>query len=93
MFVLFLINEVKSNLKNWLANCAANCPGVDPNSIIGGGVAAVAVTAAAGQAFIGPVLGLGALGVAGAGGVAAAMGIMSPCPRSRPCRVRITPQP
>ena len=58
-------------------------------------MAAVAVTAAAGQAFIGPALGLGALGVAGAGGVAAAMemGILSPCPFSRPCRVRRTPQP
>ena len=55
-------------------------------------MAAVAVTAAAGQAFIGPALGLGALGVAGAGGVAAAMGILDPCPRSRPCRVRRTLQ-
>ena len=71
-----------------LANCAANCRGVDPNSIIGGGVAAVAVTAAAGQAFIGPALGLGALGVAGAGAGAAMMGLFSPCPRTRPCRVR-----
>ena len=56
-------------------------------------MAAVAVTAAAGQAFIGPALGLGALGVAGAGGFAAAMGILDPCPLSRPCRVRRTPQP
>ena len=73
------------------------------NSIIGGGMAAAALTAAAltaealsaaaGQAFIGPDLGLGALGVAGAGGVAEARGIFSPCPSSRPCRVRRTPQP
>ena len=75
-------------LQGQLANCAANCPGVDPNSIIGGGVAAVAITATAGQAFLGPALGLGALGVAGAGGAAAAMGMFSQCPRSRPCRVR-----
>ena len=75
-------------LQGLLANCANNCPGVDPNSIIGGGVAAVAITATAGQAFLGPALGLGALGVAGAGGAAAAMGMFSQCPRSRPCRVR-----
>ena len=74
-------------LQGQLANCAANCPGVDPNSIIGGGVAAVAITATAGQAFLGPALGLGALGVAGAGGNGW-MGMFSQCPRSRPCRVR-----
>ena len=67
-------------LQGLLANCANNCPGVDPNSIIGGGVASVLV--------LGPALGLGALGVAGAGGAAAAMGMFSQCPRSRPCRVR-----
>ena len=79
------------NVEGWLANCAANCAGVDPNSIIGGGVAATAIaTATAGQAFLAPVLGLGALGVAGAGGAAAAMGMFSLCPRSRPCRVSET---
>ena len=73
-------------LQGLLANCANNCPGVDPNSIIGGGVAAVAITATAGQAFLGPALGLGALGVAGAGGAAAAMGMLN-CGGGTPCRV------
>ena len=74
------------NLEGWLANCAANCAGVDPNSIIGGGVAAVALSGLAGQAFLGPALGLGALGVAGAGGAAAAMGMLN-CGGGTPCRV------
>ena len=70
-----------------MANCAANCPGVDPNSIIGGGVAAVALSGLAGQALLAPALGAGGIAVAGVGG-AAAMGMFSQCPRSRPCRVR-----
>ena len=49
-----------------MANCAANCPGVDPNSIIGGGVAAVALSGLAGQALLAPALGAGGLAVAAA---------------------------
>ena len=45
------------------ATCANNCRGVDPNSIIGGGVAAVALTGIAGQSLLAPAL--GAAGLAG----------------------------
>ena len=65
--------------------CANNCLGVDPNSIIGGGVAAVAASAVAGQALLGPAVGVGGLTLAGG---AAAMGMFN-CPRARPCRVSI----
>ena len=68
-----------------MANCAANCPGVDPNSIIGGGVAAVALSGLAGQALLAPALGVGGIAVAGVGG-AAAMGMLN-CGGGTPCRV------
>ena len=45
------------------APCANNCRGVDPNSIIGGGAAAVVASGLAAQ-FLGPA-GLGAAGIAG----------------------------
>ena len=45
------------------APCANNCRGVDPNSIIGGGAAAVVASGLAAQ-FLGPA-GLGAVGIAG----------------------------
>ena len=71
--------------------CANNCRGVNPNSIIIGGLAPV-FAFAAGQAFLQPAL-LGAAGLgAGAIGVGAAMGvgpsISGQCPNTRPCRVR-----
>ena len=72
-------------LQGQLANCAANCPGVDPNSIIGGGVAAVALSGLAGQALLAPALGAGGIAVAGVGG-AAAMGMLN-CGGGTPCRV------
>ena len=72
-------------LQGWLANCANNCPGVDPNSIIGGGVAAVALSGLAGQALLAPALGAGGIAVAGVGG-AAAMGMLN-CGGGTPCRV------
>ena len=62
--------------------CGSNCLGVDPNSIIGGGVAAVALSGLAGQALLGPALGLTI-----AGG-AAAMGMFN-CRGDTPCRVTI----
>ena len=70
--------------------CANNCKGVNPNSIIIGGLAPV-FAFAAGQAFLQPAL-LGAAGLgAGAIGVGAAMGvgpsISGQCPNTRPCRV------
>ena len=65
--------------------CAANCPGVDPNSVIGGGVAAVALSGLAGQALLGPALGVGGLTLAGG---AAAMGMFN-CQGDTPCRVII----
>ena len=71
--------------------CANNCKGVNPNSIIIGGLAPV-FAFGAGQAFLQPAL-LGAAGLgAGAIGVGAAMGvgpsISGQCPNTRPCRVR-----
>ena len=78
-------------MKGKIANCAANCKGVDPNSIIGGGVAAVALSGLAAQSFLGPAVGLGVGGLtlAGAGGVAAmGMGMFS-CQGATPCRVTI----
>ena len=65
--------------------CASNCLGVDPNSIIGGGVAAVALSGLAGQALLGPALGVGGLTLAGG---AAAMGMFN-CRGDTPCRVSI----
>ena len=66
-----------------VAMCPANCVGVDPNSIIGGGVAAVALSGLAGQALLGPALGVGGLTLAGG---AAAMGMFN-CQGATPCRV------
>jgi len=66
------------------ATCFNNCKGVDPNSIIGAGVAAAAATGLAVSSFLGPALGLGAAGVAGAGG---AMVLRTQCPPSQ-CYVR-----
>ena len=65
--------------------CANNCKGVNPNSIIIGGFATVAVAAVAAQSTLqAAVLGVGGLGaVAGIG----AMGLVQQCPNSRPCRV------
>ena len=65
--------------------CANNCKGVNPNSIIIGGFATVAVAGVAAQSTLqAAVLGVGGLGaVAGIG----AMGLVQQCPNSRPCRV------
>ena len=58
-------NVYQCKVKNYgfRATCANNCRGVDPNSIIGGGVAAVALTGIAGQSLLAPAL--GAAGLAG----------------------------
>ena len=54
---------IVKNSNGFRATCANNCRGVDPNSIIGGGVAAVALTGIAGQGLLAPAL--GAAGLAG----------------------------
>ena len=53
---------------NDVANCANNCKGVDPNAIIGAGVAAVATTGLTLVGFLGPALGIGGIGAVGAAG-------------------------
>ena len=67
------------------AMCPNNCVGVDPNSIIGGGVAAVALSGLAGQALLGPALGVGGISLVGG---AAAMEMLN-CGGARPCPVSI----
>lgn len=52
----------------FFAPCNNNCKGVDPNSIIGAGVAAVTATGIAVTALAGPAFGFGIGGLAGAGG-------------------------
>ena len=66
-----------------VANCPNNCIGVDPNSIIGAGVAAVTLTSLGALSVVAPILGLGALGAGavGAAGVGGAMLV-----NSRSCR-------
>ena len=49
--------------------CPNNCIGVNPNSIIGGGMAAVALSGIAGSALLPALGGLGLVGVAGATGL------------------------
>ena len=61
--LIFTITIV--NCQGKQAACANNCKGVDPNSIIGGGVAAVALSGIAATGAFGPVLGLGVVGAAG----------------------------
>ena len=55
-----------------LANCANNCRGVDPNAIIGAGVAAVTATGLGAVGLLGPALGIGGVGLVGAAGGAIA---------------------
>ena len=65
--------------------CANNCKGVNPNSIIIGGFATVAVAGVAAQSTLqAAVLGVGGLGAAAGIG---AMGLVQQCPNTRPCRV------
>ena len=47
------------------ARCDNNCAGVDPNAIIGGGVAAAGIIGISAQALAGPAAGIGLGGVAG----------------------------
>ena len=47
------------------ARCDNNCAGVDPNAIIGGGVAAAGIIGISAQAVVGPAAGLGVGGIAG----------------------------
>ena len=74
-----------------LGVCANNCKGVNPNSIIIGGFAPIAVAGLAGQAFLQPALlgaaGLG-LGAVGVGAMGVGPVVTDQCPNSRPCRVR-----
>ena len=70
--------------------CANNCRGVNPNSVIIAGGAALA-EASVGD-FVAPTLGLGAAAAAlsaaaAAGGTLAYLAALQ-CPKSRPCRVR-----
>ena len=58
---------------------------MDPNSIIGGGVAAVALAGFAGQTLLGPALGVGGMSLVGG---AAAMGMLN-CGGARPCPVSV----
>ena len=58
---------------------------MDPNSIIGGGVAAVALAGFAGQTLLGPALGVGGLSLAGG---AAAMQMLN-CGGTMPCPVSV----
>ena len=62
-----------------LSTCANNCLGVEASDIIAGGAALLAATATGGAVFPGllPVLGLGGLGLAGAG-IMAMMGCVGP---------------
>ena len=65
--------------------CANNCKGVNPNSIIIGGFATVAIAGVAAQSTLqAAVLGVGGLGAAAGIG---SMGLMQQCPNTRPCRV------
>ena len=72
-----------------LGTCANNCRGVNPNSILIGGVAPF-FAFAAGLSFLTPALqgaaGLGA-GVVGMGGMGVGPSIGGQCPNRRPCRV------
>ena len=73
------------NGKKQPAICANDCPGVDPNSVVIGGEAALlslAVAATAGPQFLGPVLGAG-VGLAGLGLGGVAMNMDRT--RSGPC--------
>ena len=74
------------NGKKQPAICANDCPGVDPNSVVIGGEAALlslAVAATAGPQFLGPVLGAG-VGLAGLGLGGVAMNMNRT--RSGPCQ-------
>ena len=64
------------------AVCANNCLGVDPNAIIGAGIAAVTATGFGALSAITPMLGVGVLGLGavGAAGVGGAMLTRSQCP-------------
>ena len=72
------------HLQGFFANCNNNCKGVDPNSIIGAGVAPAALSGLAVTGFLGPALGLGFGGLAGAGG---AMALRTQCSPTQ-CYVR-----
>ena len=52
-------------LQGTFARCDNNCAGVDPNAIIGGGVAAAGIIGISAQALAGPAAGLGVGGIAG----------------------------
>ena len=54
------------------ANCANNCRGMDPNAIIGAGVAAVTAGSVAAVGLFAPALTVGGIGMAGAAGGAIA---------------------
>ena len=78
-----------------LGTCANNCKGVNPNSIIIGGFAPIAVAGLAGQALLlqpallgAAGLGVGAVGVGALGAMGVGPSVTGQCPRTRPCRVR-----
>ena len=86
LLFLFVKLDILFPIEARYGNCANNCRGVDPNAIIGGGVAAAAATAVAGSALVSPALGVGGLGAAAAVGGAMTMMMMPPC-QAPLCRV------
>ena len=70
-------------LQGRLTTCANNCRGVDPNSIIGAGVAAAFIGGIAAPALLPLFVGAGGI-AAGAGG---SMLLQTSCPSRRQCRV------
>ena len=75
---------ISKHSQGFFGACNNNCKGVDPNSIIGAGVAAAAASGIAVTSLFGPALGLGVGGLAGAGG---AMVLRTQCAPSQ-CYVR-----
>ena len=76
------VNQCLTNIGGiyYYANCANNCIGVDPNAIIGAGVAAVTASGILATELVVPILGgMGALGVAGALGAGSMMTAQSMC--------------
>ncbi len=84
-------------VSNQTGICANNCPGVDPNSVVVGGeaallsVAASASIAVAGPNLVGPVLGAGSImAMLGLGNIAMVGNTrMGSCPQGQ-CRARLT---
>ena len=84
-----------NNTRGDAAACANDCPGMDPNSVVVGGEAAIlslAVAVSAGPNLLGPILGAG-VGVAGVGlgGFAMTRRGAASCPAGQ-CRTQLSRQ-